>query len=122
MFKKLIATIVSSAFIFILAMTAWDYCPPKPGHKNISSVSSTKGIYFKNPHHPCTSLKDSYEFSTAVSELTPKHLKSISTLTSIVSSFPVIHIGFILNNHSPPLLAFSSSEVPLYQLNCNLRI
>ena len=122
MLKKLIAAIVSSAFIFILVMTAWDYCPPKPGHKNISAVSSTKGVYFKNPHHPCTSLKDSYEFSTAVSELAPQYLKSNSIPASIVSSFPVIHIGFILNNHSPPLLAFSSSKVPLYQLNCNLRI
>ena len=122
MFKKLIATTVSSAFIFILIMTAWDYCPPKPGHKNIPSVAQAQGIYFKNPHHPCTSLKDSYEFSKAVSERTPQYLKSISILASIVSSFPVIRIGFILNNHSPPLLAFSSSKVPLYQLHCNFRI
>ena len=122
MLKKIIAAIVSSAFIFILMMTAWDYCPPKPGHKNISSVSSTKGVYFKNPHHPCTSLKDSYEFLTAVSELAPKYLKSIFILASIVSLYPFIHIGFILNTHSPPLLAFPSSKVPVYQLNCNLRI
>ena len=122
MFKKLIATMVPGVFIFILVMTAWDYCLPKPGHKNIPSVAQAQGIYFKNPHHPCTSLKDSYEFSTTVSELAPKHLKSISILASIVSSFPVIHIGFILNNHSPPVLTFFSSKVPLYQLNCNLRI
>ncbi len=122
MLRKVIAAIVSSAFIFILVMTAWDYCPPKPGHKNIPSVAQAQGIYFKNPHHPCTSLKDSYEFSTAVSEPAPKYLKSISVLAAIVSSSPVIHIGFILNNHSPPLVAFSSSETPLYELHCNLRI
>jgi len=122
MFKKLIATIVSSAFIFILVMTAWDYCPPKPDHKNISSVSSTQGIYFKNPHHPCTSLKDSYEFSTTISELASPYVKSISTIASIVSLFPSIYTGSILNNHSPPLIVLSFSKIPLYQLNCNLRI
>lgn len=122
MFKKLIAAIVSSAFVFILVMTAWDYCPPKPGHNNISSISQAKGIYFKNHHHPCTSLKDCYEFSKVISELTPKYVKSISILASLVSSFPSIYTGSILNNHSPPLIVLSSSKVPLYYLNCNLRI
>ena len=114
--------IVSSAFIFILVMTAWDYCPPKPGHKDISSVLNTQGIHFKNPHRPCTSLKDSYDVSRAIFEPAPKQIKTFFALASIVSPFSATYTDFVFNSHAPPRIVLASFQVPLYQLNCSLRI
>ena len=121
--KKLVSIISACVFVFILMMTAWDYCPPKPGHHNqISSISSVLSVHVKNAHPPCASLKDIYDIlSTTIGNLKAQTTKLFTDLSSIV------HLSFLRdhlckNDLSPPLETSPPQSIPLFQINCNLRI
>ena len=123
MHKRFISTILACVFLFILTMTSWDYCPPKPGHHNqISSVSSVLSVHVKNAHQPCASLKDIYD-------ILPTIIGNFKTQTAkLLTAFPSLSHSSFLNDHlckndlSPPLATSPPQSIPLFQLNCNLRI
>jgi len=110
------------SFLFILMTTAWDYCPPKPGHHLAVQISSIYDNQYKAAHPPCTSLKDAYEVLSHVFNITPSVVKNIlpPPLWTVGPSFPIKNLSNLYDR--PPPLVFSSSAVPLFQLYRNLRI
>lgn len=120
--KKLTAIAVISIFVFMLFTTAWDYCPPKPGHHATFLTSFINGIQFKAAHPPCTSLKDVYEVLSRAFNVTPSIVKNILPPPSVTVG-PVFSIKILSNLYDrPPPLVSPPLAVPLFQLYCNLRI
>jgi len=110
------------SFLFTLMTTAWDYCPPKPGHHFTTQISSIYDNQFKAAHPPCTSLKDAYEVLSHVFNITPSVVKNILPPSSVtVSHSSSIKILSNLYDRPPPL-APPPPAVPLFLLHCNLRI
>lgn len=122
MLKKLITLIISSAFIFILVMTAWDYWPSKSGHHTAFSTSVIKGNQFKAAEPQCHSLHDAYEVLSRALNVAPSVAKNILPPPPVVVR-PSFSIRILSNLYDrPPPLASPPSAVPLFQLYCNLRI
>jgi len=110
------------SFLFTLMTTAWDYCPPKPGHHFATQISSIYDNQFKAAHPPCTSLKDAYEVLSRAFNVTSSVVKNILPPPSATVG-PSLSIKNLSNFYDrPPPLSSPPSAIPLFLLYCNFRI
>lgn len=122
MFQKVIAGTVVGFFVFVLLMSAWDYCRPDPDALLFKEQVSSADRQIKKEHHPCASLRDAYVVSSqaVINVVLTKHISS--TLSNRRTSSVSKDSSFGLSGLSPPLENSPPLSVPLFQLHSNLRI
>ncbi len=125
MYKKLTATLLSGVFVFILAMTAWDYCgrlPKQPRLETQAALAQSNQIKFNKAHHPCASLKSPYDLVSTFRVSTQETLHTFKLFISRSGKCFFVGKRFFANDLSPPFENPSPLAVPIFQLNSNLRI
>ena len=125
MIKRIISASVASIFVFLLGMTAADYCGPQPKQPRLetqAALAKFNQIKFKKAHHPCASLKNPYDLVSTFRVSAQEILKAFKFLISIAKKSFLFEKHFFANDSSPPFVNPPPQAVPIFQLNSNLRI
>ena len=125
MCRKVTAISMANIFVFILAMTAWDYCGPQPEQLRLeikAALAQFDQIKFKKAHHPCASLKSPYDLASSFKVSTQEIFHSLKLLISLSGKPLILKNDFFASDPSPPFANPPPQTVPIFQLNSNLRI
>ena len=126
MIKRGVSASVASIFVFLLGMTAADYCGPQPKQSRLETQAvpnQMSQIKFKKTHQPCTSLKSPYDLVSAFRTSAQEMLNPFKSLIIIVAqkSF-FLEKHFFASDSSPPFANPPPQAISIFQLNSNLRI
>lgn len=125
MYKKLTTTLLSGVFVFVLAMSAWDYCGPQPKQPRLetqAAIAQFNQIKFKKAHHPCVSLNSPYDVVSSFRISAQESINTFKSLIFVAGKRFFFEKHFFANDSSPPFADPLPQAVPIFQLNSNLRI
>ena len=125
MVKRISVTSIVGVFIFILVMTAWDYCGPQPKQAHLDTkvaLTQFSQIKFQKAHHPCASLKSPYDLVSSFRVSAQEISHSLKLLISLSGKPLILKNDFFASDPSPPFANPPPQTVPIFQLNSNLRI
>lgn len=125
MTKRIVSALVAGIFVFLLGMTAADYCGPKPKQPRLetqAALAKFNQIKFKKAHHPCVSLKSSYDLASAFRMSGQEIFGVFKSSLFLIGKIFVLQDNFVGSDSSPPPADPPPPTVPIFQFHSNLRI
>src|SRR3989338_3011412 len=106
MIKLIISASIASIFLFLVGMTAADYCGPQPKQPRLETQAALAQFdqsKFKKAHHPCAALKSPYYTVLSLRVSAPGIFNPFKSLIPVVGKYFFFDNHFFASDSSPPV-------------------